>query len=120
VISHEIQSYDNTHGEHFTYEDDTIINMADYRENPEDTAHYRQLVRNFLDYLEKRDKDARDVADLILNGDIIQSSELAVQLGKSVKDIDNTRKRLRRYARIYLKENDLEDMQKQLCLVDED
>jgi DNA-directed RNA polymerase specialized sigma24 family protein len=37
-ISHEIQSYDNRCSRHFTSEDDTIINMVDCHENPEDIA----------------------------------------------------------------------------------
>ena len=83
-----------------------------------------------LDYLEKRDNDARNVADLILNSDIIESAELAVHLGCYVPDIANTKKRLRRYVRIYMesikeecpavREEELGDMKKQLSLVDED
>jgi RNA polymerase sigma factor (sigma-70 family) len=92
-ISHEVEAYDSRN---VASDDDTVVNIVDYRENPEDTVYYRQLERNLLDYLGSHDTDARDVADLMIRSEITNSSELAAQLGSSVRQIENIKKRLRR------------------------
>jgi len=60
------------------------------------------LFRAFLDYRGLHDTEARIVADLMINSDITKSSELAVQLGLSVKKIENIKKRLRRLTENYM------------------
>jgi RNA polymerase sigma factor (sigma-70 family) len=97
-ISHEVESYDSRN---VASEDDTVINIVDYRENPEDTAYYRQLQGKLLEYLDSHDSAARDVADLMICSEITKSSELAAQLGFSVKEIENIKKRLRRLLENY-------------------
>jgi hypothetical protein len=97
-ISHQVECYDNRN---IISEDDTVVNIVDYRQSPEDTTHYSQLVRHFLDYLSSRDATVTDVADLMINSDITKSGELALQLGLSVREIENIKKRLRRLVEQY-------------------
>jgi hypothetical protein len=98
-ISHEVQSYEN---KHTVPEDDTVVNLVDYKQNPEDTTHYGELVRDFLYYLGSRDDLAKEIADLMINSDITKSTELALTLGLSVQQIENAKKRLRRLTEHYL------------------
>lgn len=97
-ISHDIGCFDNRH---IKSEDDTIINIIDYQDSPEYTTHYRHLVGHFLNYLGSHDAEAKIIANLIINSDITRSSELAVQSGFSVREIENIKKRLRRLIEKY-------------------
>jgi DNA-directed RNA polymerase specialized sigma24 family protein len=98
-IGHEVKSYNNRH---VTSEDDAVVNMVDYRQqNPEEAAHYRQLARHFLDYLDSHDSAARIVADLMINSGITKSNEIAVHRGLSISEIENIKKRLRRLTENY-------------------
>jgi hypothetical protein len=98
-ISHEAQSYKN---KHTVPEDDTVVNLVDYKQDPEDTAHYGELVRDFLYYLGSRDDLAKGIADLMIKSEIAKSAELALTLGLSVQEIENAKKRLRRLTEHYL------------------
>jgi hypothetical protein len=76
--------------------------MVDYRQqSAEETAHYSQLARHFLDYLGSHDAAARMVADLMINSGITKSDEIAVHRGLSVSEIENIKKRLRRLTENY-------------------
>jgi hypothetical protein len=98
-ISHDVKSYNNRH---VTSEDDAVVNIVDYRQqSPEETAHYSQLTRHFLDYLDSCDAAARIVADLMINSGITESNEIAVHRGLSVSEIENIKKRLRRLTQNY-------------------
>jgi DNA-directed RNA polymerase specialized sigma24 family protein len=98
-ISHEVQSYEN---KHTVPDGDTVVNLVDYKQNPEETTHYGEFVRDFIYYLESRDDLAKQIADLMINSDITKSAELALTLGASVQTIENTKKRLRRLTEHYL------------------
>jgi hypothetical protein len=99
-ISHEIQSYDN---KHVVPQDDTVVNLIDYKQNPEETTHYGEISRDLLCYLGSRDELAKEIADLMINSDITQSAELAVALALSVQQIENAKKRLRRLIENYIR-----------------
>lgn len=60
-------------------EDDTVVNSVDYKQDPEDTAHYGELVRDFLYYLGSHDDLAKEIADLMINSEIAKSAELGAR-----------------------------------------
>jgi hypothetical protein len=102
-ISHAAGSYDN---KNFDPVDETIVQISDCRENPEDTAIYRSQVDHLLRYLRCHDPDAASIANLILNVGVTKSSELSVELKRPVPEIENIKKRLRRLCRKYQQEQE--------------
>ena len=100
-VSHAAVSYENRN---FDPVDETIVQISDCRENPEDTAIYRSDLDHLLDYLSGHDAEAADVANLILNVGITKSMELSVQLKRPVYEIENIKKRLRRHCQKYQQE----------------
>jgi len=98
-ISHEVLSYEN---KHTVPQDDTVINLIDYKQNPEETTRYGEISRDLLCYLGSRDTLAKKIADLMINSDITKSTELSVTLGLSVRQVENAKKRLRRLTEGYI------------------
>ena len=97
-VHHEAVSYGN---KNLNPVDETVVQLRDCRENPEDTAIYRSQVDHILNYLRSHDADAASIANLILNFEITKSIELSVQLKRPVHEIENIKKRLRRYCQKY-------------------
>ena len=102
-VSHAAVSYEN---KNFEPVDETVVQTSDYRGNPEDTAIYRSQIAHLLNYLRSCDADAASIANLILNAGITKSIELSVQLRRSVHEIENIKKRLRRHCQKYQKEDE--------------
>ena len=100
-VSHAAVSYEN---KKLDLIDETVVKVIDYRENPEDTAIYRSQLDHLLSYLHYHDADAAGIANLILNAGITKSIELSVQLKRPVHEIENIKKRLRRYCQRYQQE----------------
>jgi hypothetical protein len=86
--------------------DETIVQISDYRENPEDTAIYRSQVDHLLSYLRSHDADAACIADVILNIGSTKSRDLSIDLKRPVHEIENIKKRLRRHCQKYLHEQE--------------
>jgi hypothetical protein len=97
-VSHAAVSYEN---KNLDPVDETVVQIRDYRENPEDTAIYRSQLDHLLNYLHFHDADAARIADLILNVGLTKSIELSVRLKRPVHEIENIKKRLRRYCQKY-------------------
>jgi len=103
-----------------------VFNIVDCR-TPEDIAYDREVERRFLAYVSFHDPLAGSIADLILKSDVKESSELAIELGRPVREIENGKKRLRRFTRKYLDKIKEEfcpitkslEVVKVLCLLDE-
>jgi hypothetical protein len=100
-ISHAAESFENQNGDHI---DDTIVQIKDYRETPEETTMKKMQVEHILNYLRSRDTEAATVGELILKKGISASLELSVQLGRKPREIDNIKKRLRRLCNTYQEE----------------
>jgi hypothetical protein len=103
-VSHAAVSYDN---KNLSPVDETVVQISDGRENPEDTAIYRSQVENLLTYLRYHDAEAASIANLILNAGITQSFELSVRLRRPMHEIENIKKRLRRHCQKYQQEQEL-------------
>jgi hypothetical protein len=97
-VSHAAVSYDN---KNLNPVDETVVQLRDCRENPEDTAIYRSQIDHLFSYLSSHDDEAARLADLILNGGITKSFELGVKLKRPVHEIENIKKRLRRHCQKY-------------------
>jgi hypothetical protein len=104
-VNHAAVSYEN---KNFNPIDEAIINVIDYRENPEDTAIHRSEIHYLLNYLRSHDADVARIADLMLNHGITSSIELSVRVERPVHEIENIKKRLRRHCHRYLQEQELE------------
>ena len=100
-VSHAAVSYEN---KNLNPVDETVAQTSDYRENPEDIAIYRSQVDHLLNYLCSHDADAASIANMVLNFGITKSIELSVQLKRPVHEIENIKKRLRRYCQRYQQE----------------
>jgi len=100
-VSHAAVSYEN---KNLNPVDETVAQTSDYRENPEDIAIYRSQVDHLLNYLCSHDADAASIANMVLNFGITKSIELSVQLKRPVHEIENIKKRLRRYCQKYQQE----------------
>ena len=127
LIYHERNSYDNKNVRNVASDDEAVVNISDCR-TPEDIAYEKELERKLLEYLASYDRVACKIGVLMLRG-VKKSESIAIQLGLSVREIENGKKRLRRLAQNYLNkieeelrrisESSLEDVNKVLCLLDE-
>jgi hypothetical protein len=108
-ISHAAISYAN---KNLDPVDETIIQVSDYRQNPENTAIYRSQVDHLLSYLHSQDAEAAGIANVILNIGSTKSRELSIQLKRPVHEIENIKKRLRRHCQKYLREQELASLVK--------
>jgi DNA-directed RNA polymerase specialized sigma24 family protein len=97
-LSHAAVSYENQNLEHI---DETVAQIIDCQENPEDTTSHRSEVGHLLNYLRSHDVDSASIAALILNAGITKSIELSVELKRPVSEIENIKKRLRRHCQRY-------------------
>jgi hypothetical protein len=102
-ISHAAVSYGN---KKLDPVDETIDQINDYRENPEDTAIYRSQLDHLLTYLYFQDAETASIASLILSAGMTKSRELSIQLKRPVHEIENIKKRLRRYCLKYQQEQE--------------
>jgi hypothetical protein len=102
-MSHAAVSYENKNRNPV---DETVVQISDCRENPEDTAIYRSQVDHLLNYLRSHDAEAANIANLILNVEITKSRELSIQLKRPVHEIENIKKRLRRHCQKYQQEQE--------------
>lgn len=102
-VSHAAVSYES---KNLNPVDETVVQISDGRENPEDTAIYRSQVNDLLKYLRCHDAGAASIANLILNVGITKSVELSVELQRPVHEIENIKKRLRRHCQKYQKEQE--------------
>jgi hypothetical protein len=100
-VSHAAVSYENKNVDPV---DETIVQISDCRANPEDSAISRSQVDHLLKYLCSHDAEAASIAHLILNAGVTKSSELSVELKRSVSEIKNIKKRLRRLCQKYRQE----------------
>ena len=103
-VSNVVQSYENRHVEHA--EDEKIVDIRDYRDTPEDDACTWQAVHHLLAYLEEQDATAKQVAEQMILHERVSSLELSVELARTVSDIENTKKRLRRLCIKYRQEHE--------------
>jgi hypothetical protein len=103
-ISHEVESYENRNV--FSI-DDTVNEIEDSSENPENHIEYMLQLDRLLRYLGSRDPQAMLVANFMITSDITASKELAILLELSASEIENTKKRLRRLCRAYQEDEDL-------------
>jgi DNA-directed RNA polymerase specialized sigma24 family protein len=93
-VSNIVTSYENRHVDHA--DDDKIVDIRDYRDTPEDDVVHKQLIHHLLTYLAERDAPAKQVAEQILLHERVKSPELSAELKRTVSDIENIKKRLRR------------------------
>jgi hypothetical protein len=100
-INHAATSYERVHVDP---SDETIVQIRDYRDTPEEASIHKSEIDHLMHYLNSRDRDAAAVADLLLTVGISNSMEVAVQLNRSVSEIDNIKKRLRRLCKNYAEE----------------
>jgi DNA-directed RNA polymerase specialized sigma24 family protein len=101
-VSNLIQSYENRNFEHADHE--KIVDIRDYRDTPEDDAAHRETIHQLLGYLEERDPPARLLAEQIILHGRVRSPELSVELKRTISDIENIKKRLRRLCIKYQQE----------------
>ena len=97
-VSHAAVSYENKNLKHI---DETVIQINDCRDNPEDTTSHRSEIDHLLKYLLTHDADAAIIANLILNAGITKSIDLSVKLERPVHEIENIKRRLRRHCQRY-------------------
>ena len=102
-ISHVVISYAN---KNHNPVDESVVQLSDYRANPEDTAIYRSQVDHLLSYLRSHDPEAASIANLIVNFEVTKSRELSIQLKRPVREIENIKKRLRRHCQKYQQEQE--------------
>jgi len=102
-ISHAVVSYGN---KKLDPVDETVAQINDYRENPEDTAIYRSQLDHLLSYLYFQDAEAASIANLILSVGMTKSRELSIQLKRPAHEIENIKRRLRRYCLKYQQEQE--------------
>jgi hypothetical protein len=102
-LNHAAVSFDN---KNFDPIDQTIVQLSDRRENPEDTAIYRSQLDHLLSYLHSHDPEVANIASLILNGGSTKSRNLSIQLKRPVHEIENIKKRLRRHCQKYQREQE--------------
>jgi hypothetical protein len=102
-ISHATVSYEN---KNYNPADESVVQVSDYHANPEDTAIYKSQVDHLLSYLRSRDPEAASIANLIVNFEVTRSRELSIQLNRSVREIENIKKRLRRHCQKYQHEQE--------------
>jgi hypothetical protein len=102
-VNHAAVSYEN---KNLNPIDATVVKVIDYRDNPEETAIYRSQLDHFLSYLHFHDADAASIANLILNVGVTKSRELGIQLNRTVPEIENIKKRLRRHCQGYQQEQE--------------
>jgi DNA-directed RNA polymerase specialized sigma24 family protein len=100
-ISHAAESYENKNSDHI---DETVVQIKDYRDTPEETTIKKTQVEHILTYLRSRDVEAAAVGELILKKGVTQSLEIGVQLERTTREIDNIKKRLRRLCNAYQEE----------------
>jgi hypothetical protein len=84
--------------------DDKVVDINDYRdnrENPEENIIKKRMIEHFLCHLKARDAECASVAEQILLGPAGTSIELSISLGRSVSDVENIKKRLRRFCQDY-------------------
>ncbi|MGI9434091.1 MAG: hypothetical protein ACR2Q4_04555 [Geminicoccaceae bacterium] len=79
----------------------------------EQTTVWRSEQRRLLDHLHAIDPVMGNMATLMLVEDIDESSQLARRLDRSVADIANLRKRMKRAVRAYLEPNHDQDQRRQ-------
>ncbi|WP_376957517.1 hypothetical protein ABNQ39_10465 [Azospirillum sp. A26] len=86
-------------------DDDNVINITNGEEpNPEQIFIYNSEKKSLLSYLEKIDPVLRSAAELLLEEQAIGNIDLAHQMGFTVKDVENLKKRLKRAVEQYLAE----------------
>jgi hypothetical protein len=103
-VSNVVQSYENRHVEHA--DDATVVDIRDYRDSPEEEVVHKQAARHLFAYLEQRDAAAKQVAEQIILYERAGSLELSVELKRTVSDIENIKKRLRRLCIKYRQEHE--------------
>jgi hypothetical protein len=101
AAQHAAQSYE---GKNVDTLDDAVVYIKDYRESQEDMLIYKSQVTHLLKFIYSKDRDAGGIAEIILHQGILKSSELGIQINKSVREIENIKKRLRRLCRLYQEE----------------
>jgi hypothetical protein len=69
-ISHATVSYEN---KNYNPADESVVQVSDYRANPEDTAIYKSQVDHLLSYLRSHDPEAASIANLIVNFEVTRS-----------------------------------------------
>jgi DNA-directed RNA polymerase specialized sigma24 family protein len=101
-VSNLVQSYENRNFDYAEHE--KVVDIRDYRDTPEDDAVHKEAVHQLLGYLEERDASAKQVAEQIVLHGRVTSPELSVELKRSISDIENIKKRLRRLCIKYQQE----------------
>ncbi len=89
-------------------EDDKVVRFPSPQPGPEDDAVWRSEHDRLLRYLRARDVEAAWVAELMLARDL-NGPELAEEMGRSQQEIDNIKKRLKRFTKDYLAGGDQDD-----------
>ena len=97
-LSHAADSYENRNLRHI---DEIAAEIMDCSDNPEEVTSYRSKIEDLLSYLRANDIDTAIVADMMLKAEITKSIELSAQLNRPVHEIENIKKRLRRYCHRY-------------------
>ena len=86
-------------------EDGKVVQLPASQPTPEDDAEWRSERDQFLRYLPAKNVEAARAAELMLDHDL-QGPELAEAMGRSQREIDNIKKRLKRLTQHYLADRD--------------
>ena len=82
--------------------DDTIVQMEDYRSNPDMMVVRKLQEEHFLNYLEAKRPQLRQLAHLILHEPVRASADFMVKLNLSLQEVESLKKALRRATKEYL------------------
>lgn len=99
-ISHLVNRNENRS---FHVSDETIETQPCSRFSPEDAVLLKQEKNRLIDFIYKKDKDAGRLARIMLEKEIDDNIGLSNELGISVREVENTKKRLKRSVGEYRK-----------------
>lgn len=95
-------------------EDDKIVQIADYRINPEAAAIRKAQEEAFLAFLEAKKPALRQLAYWMLHEPIRDTPELTVRLNMSVRDVDSLKRALRLATEEYVKAERARDEEREI------